>query len=221
MPTAFLSLNGPDNVGKTTQIEFLAEARPSLQFLGSVHEHAPHLWRVLPYDLATWWFETSSTPELTRLLFESHRLRAEAREPGGIAVIDRGHAMLTATAVTTCVVKDRVSIDEARLIVAGIRCAIAEPPREYSILLLISQDAEESLAVSQRRSPSPWGPRYLHYQRTLHQVLIQQADDGTYDRVIECGRRRRSEIHSEILAAVDGVTSVGTKADHEEEQLCP
>jgi thymidylate kinase len=41
MPIKFLSLNGPDNAGKTTQFRLLSEARPRLQTLGSAQEHAP------------------------------------------------------------------------------------------------------------------------------------------------------------------------------------
>jgi hypothetical protein len=203
-PIKFLSLNGPDNAGKTTQIRLLSEARPSLQVLGSAHEHAPHLWGALPADSSTWWFETSSTVELTKLLLESHRLRAQARRPGSIAVIDRGHPMLQATAVATCIVKDEVSIADAHAAVLNIQRPIAAPSPEFAVLLLISRDAEESLAVSQQRDPTPWTPRYLRYQRTLHEVLMQQIEQDAYDQVIEWGVRSRAEIHSDILAAIDG-----------------
>jgi hypothetical protein len=203
-PTEFLSLNGPDNAGKTTQIRLLSEARPSLQRLGSAHEHAPHLWRRLSAGTATWWFETSSTAELTWLLLESHRLRAAARTPGSVAVIDRGHPMLVAAATATCAVKDDVSIDVARARVTDVQRSISAPPAEIALLLLISRDAGESLAVSQQRDPTPWSPRYLRYQRTLHEVLMQQIEQGIYDRVVEWGTRSRAEIHREILAAVDG-----------------
>jgi len=202
-PIKFLSLNGPDNAGKTTQIRLLSEARPGLQVLGSAHEHAPHLWGVLPADASTWWFETSSTAQLTQLLLESHQLRAKARRPGSIAVIDRGHPMLVATAVATCAVKDEVSIDDARAAVLNIQRSIAPPPSEFTLLLLISCDAEESLAVSQQRDPTPWNSRYRRYQRTLHEVLMQQVEQGTYERVVEWGTRPRAEIQRDILAAVD------------------
>lgn len=40
MPTVrpdFVSLNGPDNVGKTTQLQLLAQSRPGQQPLGAIH----------------------------------------------------------------------------------------------------------------------------------------------------------------------------------------
>ncbi|EHM25257.1 MULTISPECIES: hypothetical protein [Streptomyces] len=40
----FVSLNGPDNVGKTTHLVRLAERWDSFQPLGAVHEHDPEPW---------------------------------------------------------------------------------------------------------------------------------------------------------------------------------
>ena len=199
----FVSLNGPDNAGKTTQIKLLAEARPSLHVLGSVHEYAPGLWGAVPADSSTWWFETSSTVELTRLLLESHRLRAKARRPGNITMLDRGHPMLVAAAVATSVVKDGVSIDSAQTAVSDVLRSIEAPPPEVAFLLLISRDVGQSLAVSEQRDPAPWDARYLRYQQVLHEVLMRQVEHGVYDQVIEWGTRSRPEIHRDLLTAVD------------------
>lgn len=199
----FVSLNGPDNAGKSTQIRLLSEARPKLQMLGSVHHHGPHLWRVAPEDFSTWWFETSSTIELSRLLFDSHQLRVEARQPDRVAVLDRGYPMLVATATATCVVKDGLSIDDARAAVAEAQHSCAAPPAEFALLLLISRDVDESISVSQVRDLEPWSPRYLHYQRTLHEVLMQQIELGVYDQVIEWGTRSRADIQRDVIAATD------------------
>jgi len=87
----FVSLNGPDNVGKTTQLRRLAEQRSSFQSLGTIHEHDPEPWaRVAAKDYATWWFETSATVELTGMLLTSHARRATAREAGRTGLLDRG-----------------------------------------------------------------------------------------------------------------------------------
>lgn len=40
----FVSLNGPDNVGKTTHLVRLAERWNAFQPLGAVHEHDPEPW---------------------------------------------------------------------------------------------------------------------------------------------------------------------------------
>lgn len=81
MPDA-VSLNGPDNVGKTTQLRRLAEHWSGFQPLGVVHEHDPEPWVRAAY--ATWWFETSTTLELTEMLLADHAKRAAAREAGRI-----------------------------------------------------------------------------------------------------------------------------------------
>ncbi|MGX7759531.1 hypothetical protein ACWQ06_12850 [Streptomyces angustmyceticus] len=69
----FISLNGPDNAGKTTQLVRLAERWEGFQPLGAVHEHDPEPWaRVTAGDYARWWFETSTTVELTERLLTGH-----------------------------------------------------------------------------------------------------------------------------------------------------
>lgn len=111
--------------------------------------------------------------------------------------------MLVATAVATSAIKDNLPIEDAHRAVLEIQRSHPVPPAEFAVLLLISRDVEESLAVAQQRDPEPWNGRYLRYQRALHDVLMQQVDCGVYSRVIEWGSRTRVEIHGEILAAVD------------------
>jgi hypothetical protein len=112
--------------------------------------------------------------------------------------------MLLATAVATCALKEEVSIEEARGIIQQILYSIPSPPAELKVLLLISRDVEESLAVAQQRDPAPWSARYLRYQRILHEVLARQVDEAVYDLVIEWGSRSRSEVHQDVLNAADG-----------------
>jgi len=76
----FVSLNNPDNEGKTTQLVRLAERWDRFQPLGAVHEHGPEPWaRVAADDYARWWFETSTAVELTEMLLARHSTRAIAR----------------------------------------------------------------------------------------------------------------------------------------------
>lgn len=79
----FVSLNGSDNVGKTTQLRLLAQRCSGFQPLGAIHDHDPEPWaRVAAGDYAQWWFETSTTVELTAMLLASHAKRTAAREEG-------------------------------------------------------------------------------------------------------------------------------------------
>lgn len=202
-PTWFVSLNGPDNSGKSTQVRLLSEARPSLQVLGSVHQHAPYFWRALPADSSTWWFETSSTSELSHLLLESHELRARARVADRVGLLDRGHPMLIATAIATCVVKDKLAIDDAHAAIAQIQSSRPAPPQEFAVLLLISRDVDRNTAVARMRDPNPWTARYLHYQQVLHAVLMQQVEHGVYDHVIERELQPPAEVHRALVTVVD------------------
>ncbi|MFC5902054.1 hypothetical protein ACFP53_23055, partial [Streptomyces zhihengii] len=69
--------SGSDNVGKTTYLARLASLWDGFQPLGAVHEHARAVG-----DYARWWFETSTTVELTEMLLASLLATAPA-VPGG------------------------------------------------------------------------------------------------------------------------------------------
>ncbi|MCF3143518.1 hypothetical protein [Streptomyces platensis] len=195
----FVSLNGPDNVGKTTQLMRLAERWDGFQPLGAVHEHDPEPWaRVTADDYARWWFETSTTVELTEMLLAGHAKRAAARKAGSTGLLDRGLPMLLAVATATCVVKDGLTVGEASKTVTGIAGSRAGAP-ETSLLLLPSLDAERSYALTSAREGRPWTGIYPAYQKALHAVLLRQADHGTYTAVVDCEGRSVDEVHAQVL----------------------
>ncbi|GAA1931511.1 hypothetical protein GCM10009716_43300 [Streptomyces sodiiphilus] len=195
----FVSLNGPDNVGKTTHLVRLAERWDGLQPLGAVHEHDPEPWaRVATGNYARWWFETSTTVELTEMLLVGHAKRAAAREDGRTGLLDRGLPMLLAAAAATCVVKDGLTVGEAFKAVTDIAGSRAEAS-ETSILLLPSLDAERSYAITSAREGRPWTGIYPAYQKTLHAVLLHQADHGAYTAVVDCEGRSLDDVHANVL----------------------
>ncbi|MFE1229856.1 hypothetical protein [Streptomyces sp. NPDC058745] len=195
----FVSLNGPDNVGKTTHLVRLAGRWEGFQPLGAVHEHDPEPWaRVAGSDYARWWFETSTTVELTEMLLAGHAKRAAAREAGRTGLLDRGLPMLLAVATATCVVKDGLTVGEAFKTVTDIAGSRATAP-ESAILLLPSLDAERSYAITSAREGRPWTGIYPAYQKTLHAVLLHQADQGAYTAVVDCEDRSLDAVHSDVL----------------------
>ncbi|MBO7939158.1 hypothetical protein ACGFZG_19340 [Streptomyces antibioticus] len=195
----FVSLNGPDNVGKTTHLARLAERWDGFQPMGAVHEHDPEPWaRVAADDYARWWFERSTTVELTEMLLAGHAKRAAAREVGRTGLLDRGLPMLLAVAIATCVVKDGLTAGEAFKTVTGIAGSRAAAP-ETSVLLLPSLDAERSYAVTSAREGRPWTGIYPAYQKTLHAVLLHQADHGSYTAVVDCEDRSLDDVHADVL----------------------
>lgn len=195
----FISLNGPDNVGKTTHLIRLAERWDGFQPLGAVHEHDPEPWaRAAAGDYARWWFETSTTVELTEILLAGHAKRADAREAGRTGLLDRGLPMLLAVATATCVVKDELTVGEAFKTVTDIAGSRAAAP-ETSVLLLPSLDAERSYTITSAREGRPWTGIYPAYQKTLHAVLLHQADHGSYTAVVDCEDRSLDDVHADVI----------------------
>lgn len=198
----FISFNGPDNVGKTTQLQTLAGRWDGFQMLGAVHEHDPGTWeRASADDYATWWFETSTTVELTGMLVSGHAKRATAREPQRTGLLDRGLPMLIAVSAATSVVKEGLSVREALWAVRRIAAAFPARP-ETSVLLMPSLDPERSYAITSAREGRPWTGIYPAYQKALHEILLRQAGEGAYDLVVDCEDRNPADVHTRI---VDGI----------------
>ncbi|WP_304453906.1 hypothetical protein [Nocardiopsis sp. YSL2] len=183
--TDFVSLNGPDNCGKSTQVRALANGWEGFCDLGPVHRHDPAPWgRVSGKGYSTWWFTTSTTEELTHMLFSGHETRARARPPDRIGILDRGWYMLLATAVATCTVKESLPLDAAWTRVLSLLGTGEPRPPELPILLLPSLDTERSIAIAQRREERPWSGVYLDYQRHLHRVLLKMVRQGVFAEVV-------------------------------------
>ncbi|WP_328914149.1 MULTISPECIES: hypothetical protein [unclassified Streptomyces] len=198
----FISFNGPDNVGKTTQLRRLARRWERFQALGAVHEHDPAAWeRVAGEGYASWWFERSTTVELTSMLAGGHTKRATAREPGRIGLLDRGLPMLMAVAAATSVIKEGLSAREALRTVGDIAGPFSAPP-EISVLLLPSLDPGRSYGITSAREGRPWTGIYPAYQKVLHAILLHQADQGRYDLVVDCEQRSGSDVHDEIVKEI-------------------
>ncbi|MFI0718319.1 hypothetical protein [Streptomyces sp. NPDC021224] len=198
----FVSINGPDNAGKTTQLQRLAARWDGFQLLGAVHEHDPEPWeRAAAEDYASWWFEKSTTVELTTMLLGSHLKRAAARRPSCTGLLDRGLPMLTAVAAATSIVKDGLSADEALRTVRQIAASFLTP-RETSVLLLPSLDADRSYAITSVRETGSWTGVYPDYQRHLHAVLCHQAEQSVYSLVVDCEGHDLVEVHRQIVTGL-------------------
>ncbi|MEU8927666.1 hypothetical protein AB0D10_43325 [Kitasatospora sp. NPDC048545] len=197
----FLSLNGPDNVGKTTHLARIADHRPGLQLLGSIHQHDPEPWNEAAQGAyATWWFEKVSTRELTGMMLASHVMRAAARRQGSVGLLDRGLPMLLAAAAATSAIKDNLTSEQA---LAGVEALAADSglaaEPEAAILLLPARDGARSYAITSVREGRVWTGVYIRYQYILHEVLSLQAAQGTYAAVIDCEGRGVDEVHVRVL----------------------
>ncbi|WKD37076.1 hypothetical protein KO717_04825 [Streptomyces xanthophaeus] len=210
----FISLNGPDNVGKTTHLRLLASRFPHVQSLGSVHDHHAAAWkRVADEDYATWWFERSTTAELTRMLLDSYDKRSGALERGRVGLLDRGLPMLIAVSAATASVKEDSSPAEALTAVEGIAASRAPAP-EMPVLLMPSLDGERSYVITSAREGRPWTGVYPAYQRTLHTVLLHQAERGAYAGIVDCEGKSVEQVQAHVVTITGSVLLPSTDAEN-------
>jgi hypothetical protein len=181
-----VSLNGVDNIGKTTQLAWLHRGLPGADLVGTVDRWNTRWREVAAGDFAHWWFTTSTMAEHLGLLLESHAARRAAS--GRLALEDRGLPMLLATAAATAAVKDRLSPREAlQLVYRLVGNHPVEHRREVHVLLRRPGGPEREAAGALRREPTPPNRRYAAYQHALAEILWLQADRGDYDLMLEVG----------------------------------
>ncbi|PDP89087.1 hypothetical protein CQJ94_04950 [Glycomyces fuscus] len=213
--TDFVSLNGPDNSGKSTQVRMLAHDWHGFHDLGPVHRHDPVPWsRVSGAGYGAWWFTTSTTEELTHMLFSSHTVRARARPPGKIGLLDRGWYTLLATAVATCAVKESLPVEAAWTRVLALVDTDEPYPPEFPVLLLPALDTEQSIATAQQREGHPWTGVYLDYQRHLHRVLLLMARRGVFAEVVS-GQTRGIDTTQALLRRALAAHGIGAPSIHD------
>ncbi|MGH3630895.1 MAG: hypothetical protein ACRDRL_26060, partial [Sciscionella sp.] len=182
-----VSLNGVDNVGKTTQLAWLHRGMPDARLVGTVDSWDSRWREVAAGDFARWWFVGSTTAEHVGLMLGSHVARRAASGP--LALEDRGLPMLRATCAATAAVKDGLSPTTALRLVDHLAADLpaANSRREVHVLLRRSADPVREAAESLRREQRPVDERYATYQRTLALVLSLQVERGEYDTVLDLG----------------------------------
>jgi ADP-ribose pyrophosphatase YjhB (NUDIX family) len=72
-----ISISGPDNIGKTTQIRLLKTSLKDECFsTGGLHLYHGAWPELPPKDFSKWWFSESTTEELTQLIFALMQVEA-------------------------------------------------------------------------------------------------------------------------------------------------
>ncbi|MDG4761114.1 hypothetical protein [Micromonospora sp. WMMD710] len=196
-----VTLNGADNVGKTTNARWLASAMPNVEFTGTVDRWDRRWAEVSRRDFSQWWFVDSTTDEHIDLVFSSHAARCAGGGP--LALEDRGWPMLVATCAATAAVKDGISTAEALAQVEAKARRYAPAPRRELHLLLRHSDqpvAEAHHAVA--REPVPTTERYVEYQRRLAEAIDLQVDGGEYQAIVVRGHRPLLDVQREIREAL-------------------
>lgn len=192
-----VSLNGVDNVGKTTQLAWLHRGVTGAHLVGTV-DAWDFRWReVASGDFGHWWFAGSTTAEHVGLMVGSHVARRAASEP--LALEDRGWPMLRAACAATAALKEDLSPAEALELVDHLTAdlPIAAARHEVHILLRRTTNPAREAVEALRREPNPVGERYAAYQRTLAEVLAIQVQRGEYHAVLDTSVTPRSWRSSE------------------------
>lgn len=182
-----VSLNGSDNVGKTTQLGWLARALRDSHHMGTIDRWHERWSEVGGPGFSSWWFEKSSTEEHTQLVAASHGLRRQAS--GQLALEDRGLPMLLATCAATSSIKDGLEPADALDKVTSIAECHLHPDerREVHVLLRRRDDPHEEAEAAIFRELGPVNDTYRAYQRVLATVIAMQVEFGAYDVVLRVG----------------------------------
>lgn len=197
-----VSLNGADNVGKTSHVRWLSAALPGCAHAGTIDRYDPAWARVCGNGSAHWWWRCS-TSEHVALVMRSHVARRAAHADRPV-LEDRGRPMLLATCAATAAVKDNLDPAAALELVTGLAGAYRVPTRPEVHVLLRHADAgperEAQLAVA--RDAHPPGDCYLDYQRALAAVLEVQVEQGVYDEVLVRGEQPLLPVQRRIRAVL-------------------
>ena len=183
-----VSLNGPDNVGKTTQLHWLARGTANASLVGTLSLWDPR-WQTVAYgDFARWWFHDSTTREHVEIVFSSHAARR--RGSGRLALEDRGWPMLVALCAATAAVKEDLAAEEALGLVEDLAAQYPAAPRhEIHVLLHHADDPAVDARLALAREEQAASRWYADYQHALATVLRLQVRRGDYDLVIVRGDR--------------------------------
>lgn len=200
-----ISLNGADNIGKTTQLAWLQRGMPGAQLLGTIDGWDLRWREVAGDDFAGWWFERSSTEEHVGLVAAS----ASARQAGAgqLALEDRGVPMLRAVCAATAAIKEGLALGGAlkRVQTLWPEFAAAERRRTVHVLLRRSADPLAEARAALAREQEPVGERYAAYQQLLIDALDMQAQDGTYDLVLDVGDLPVLDVQQRLREELQGV----------------
>ncbi|MGH3736184.1 MAG: hypothetical protein ACRDT6_11275 [Micromonosporaceae bacterium] len=200
-PLVTVSLNGCDNVGKTTQLRWLAAAMPDASLVGTIDRWHPRWMEVSAGDFARWWFSDSTTEEHVALVLDSHAARLCARS--AVALEDRGYPMLVAVCAATAAVKENLSERDAlERVTRMVTTRDVLSRRSVHVLLRHSSDPAREAALALQRDAQEPSEVYAAYQLALANILEIQVGEGRYDAVVVRGDRPILDIQRDIRLAV-------------------
>ena len=187
-----LSLNGADNVGKTTQIELLP-SHYTISKVGGLHDSDEKIGEMHRRGLLQdWWWE-SSNEDFTCSIFGALGRRHQgsvASKHSVITVFDRGVAMFEAVVVAVIATKSADhDLGKARTVLSAIleKYDLQAPKERLAILLRHGDSLEESIQITLSRERDSGDERYKLYQLLLQSELERQERSGVYQHIIKIG----------------------------------
>jgi predicted nucleotidyltransferase len=197
------SINGPDNVGKTTQIRFLRSDHPEIADLGGIQLYIDEQHIVEGAPSAAWWFRDSSSMELITVVSRSFRTRHEmSKERSDLVLLDRGAKQFEAVLIASVMVKDGLDEESARELVRSFGQELYETDTEtFRVLLTHGVDAATG-AQHSLASETYASEHYQRYQLFLNDLLLKQARSGTYHEVIDCTGKSILAVQNELRASL-------------------
>lgn len=196
-----ISINGPDNIGKTTQIKMLNQSFSKMGVMccnsGGIHCYAPGWPKTTRENLRIWRFNEIDIRDFVDIVFTSYVNRNNmATTDCELHLLDRGFHMLEATCLATSIVRSNPEYQIAKSEIERIKKSI-KYRENHCILMIHSNDLVESVDKSLSRE-SHYSSIYAEYQRVLHELLYNQIEQNIYDPVIFCNRKSIRDVYNEL-----------------------
>jgi predicted nucleotidyltransferase len=216
-----VSISGPDNTGKTTQIRLLTRALGERCFSsGGIDLYSNAFPNLPPEEFSRWWFSSCPTSEFTRIIFEAVAARNAVVSSHGcpVALLDRGLQMFEAVSIATAMIKDHCGYETAAERVRAIRNDVIKGDDEdLNIILLHDEDLDRSVNLTLTRAEREVDDTYRKYQYALQEALFRQCQEHKYDVVVTCADKSIVEIQNELRLHLQGKgVSVNLLCEHVE-----
>ena len=172
-----ISPNGPDNVGKTTQLELLP-SHFSIFKVGGLHDNDKSIAELQHQGhLRDWWW-VSTPEEFVCSIFGALARRYWNSTEGKnkeMVIFDRGIVMFEAVAIAVIAMKNqdddlvKARADLDAIVDKRCLCLLRE---KLAVLIKHDKTLEDSVRIIMRRESNPGDMRYAAYQR-LRQSELQ------------------------------------------------
>lgn len=198
-----ISLNGSDNVGKTSQMSFIPD---TFEIRSGIQNYHPQIEAFFKENtLKDWWFQNSSNEEFiaTIMCAVVNRWNTSSTTKEFL-IFDRGAIMFEAVCIATIAVKDHCDLKAAEKTYKSIKESLGYqiPTEDIRILLKHGQNLKESVEISLSREHT-FDDLYRHYQGLLQQQLEIQESNNVYSNVVNVTNMSIIEVQNEIRSIIN------------------